>query len=472
MRHRIDRRVESFGDGRVLVGGDPVRLLRLSAAGAAVVARWRDAPVPFDDAALRPSEAALLDRLVVASMAHPAPDAAAQAVPPVVVVPVRDRPVELERCLRALVASGVTRVVVVDDGSRHVAAHRRVVEAVGPAVELVERPVSGGPAAARMSGWAALSGDVDRPELVAFVDSDVVATPRWWVPLVDLLADERVGLVAPRVVHGWSPAVADRYEVAASPLDLGADPAPIVAGTRVSYVPAAALVVRSAAFAAVGGFDESLVVGEDVDLVWRLADAGWRCRYEPSAVVTHTGRSRLGEMARRRFDYGRSAALLDTRHPGRVPPVRGSRWSWAVAALALGGHPLVAALVAAGNVATLRRRLGDVPEAGAIAARLVARGHAGFARQLARALVRPWWPLTLAALLVAPVLPGGRRLRRRLVAAAMVPPLLAYRERRPAVPLPWWVALWWADDAAYSAGVWAGCRSAGTTAPLRPTSGD
>jgi N-acetylglucosaminyl-diphospho-decaprenol L-rhamnosyltransferase len=53
------------------------------------------------------------------------------------------------------------------------------------------------------------------------------------------------------------------------------------------------LVVRRSAWDAVGGFDESFFMYlEDVDLCWRLKDAGWRTRYEPAATVVHAiGRS-------------------------------------------------------------------------------------------------------------------------------------------------------------------------------------
>ena len=41
----------------------------------------------------------------------------------------------------------------------------------------------------------------------------------------------------------------------------------------------------------VDGFDPELRLGEDVDLVWRLDAAGWRCRYEPSVSVFHSSQS-------------------------------------------------------------------------------------------------------------------------------------------------------------------------------------
>ena len=66
--------------------------------------------------------------------------------------------------------------------------------------------------------------------------------------------------------------------------------------------------------------DEQLAVGEDVDLVWRLHGGGWRVRYKPAALVRHDHRVAVSQWARRKFDYGASAAPLALRHPGSVPP--------------------------------------------------------------------------------------------------------------------------------------------------------
>jgi N-acetylglucosaminyl-diphospho-decaprenol L-rhamnosyltransferase len=50
------------------------------------------------------------------------------------------------------------------------------------------------------------------------------------------------------------------------------------------------VLVRRAVFDAIGGFDEGyFMYFEDVDLGYRLGQAGYRNVYEPSAVVVHTG---------------------------------------------------------------------------------------------------------------------------------------------------------------------------------------
>jgi len=64
----------------------------------------------------------------------------------------------------------------------------------------------------------------------------------------------------------------------------------------VDWVSGACMLVRRSAFEAVSGFDEAyFMYVEDVDLCWRLGQAGWRIGYEPAGRVVHAlgGSSRL-----------------------------------------------------------------------------------------------------------------------------------------------------------------------------------
>ncbi len=227
----------------------------------------------------------LARRLLDAGIAHPDLAATASAATPAdvtVVIPVRDRHKELDRCLAGL--RGLPHVIVVDDASADPPTIKRIAANRGAAV--IHRPVNGGPGAARNTGLAAA-----QTEFVAFLDSDCVPAPGWLAGLLPHFADPAVGAVAPRIVpHRAGTGWLARYEGASSTLDMGARPSVVRPGARVSYVPGAALVVRRAA--AGDGFRSAMHVGEDVDFVWRLS-ALWplgECGTSPDAVMGHDHR--------------------------------------------------------------------------------------------------------------------------------------------------------------------------------------
>ncbi len=453
VRHRLDRTARTYDDGRVVVGGTPTRMFRLTDAGA----RWLDGLVHGDRGASSPATQELLDRLVVAGVVHPEPDAApAPDRPPVsMVVPVRDRPEELAALLESVARSGdrPDEIVVVDDGSVDAAAHRAVCATHGARLE--RREVPGGPGAARDLGLRSANH-----ELVVFVDSDVTVTPGWLAGLVGHLADDAVVAVAGRVRSAVVPGRLGEYERLESPLDLGDDPGPVGPGRRIGHVPAALLLVRRDAHLAAGGFDDDLRVGEDVDLVWRLVESGGVVRYEPAVVVDHRPRPDLGSWCAQRFAYGTSAAPLDLRHPDALTPWRSSPWSLAVVAAVVLGHPLVAGVLALATSVPLVRRLPGIPPVDAV--RVGLEGHLAALRAAGRAAARVWWPVVLLALV------ASRRTRRPALRLLLVG--LADRWWRRGDPIPLRdLPLAVLDDLSYGAGVWAGCLRSGRPGPLLPS---
>jgi GT2 family glycosyltransferase len=80
--------------------------------------------------------------------------------------------------------------------------------------------------------------------------------------------------------------------------------------------------VRRAPFEAIGGFRENLLAGEDVDLCYRLRNAGWQLEYRDDAFVEHRGRNTVRELVRQHMGHGAGTAWLDTEYPGFGPPVR------------------------------------------------------------------------------------------------------------------------------------------------------
>ena len=456
-RVELDRHALVVDDAAVLFGGAPPRMLRL-APGARHLVAGRTGFAVTD-----PTSAALARRLLDAGIAHPAGRPAASGPPAsdvTVVVPVKDRAAGLRRLLAAL-PSGLGGVVVVDDGSADAAAIRAVVEEAGAL--LLRHPSPCGPAAARNAGLAAAT-----TPFVAFLDSDVVPEPGWLDPLLARFVDPAVGLVAPRIValepvQGWL----GRYEAVRSSLDQGPDPALVVPKSRVAYVPSAALVVRRGAVGE--GFDERMRVAEDVDLVLRLHEAGWRLRYEPASRVAHENRIALPEWWLRKAYYGTGAAPLSLRHPGAVPPMVHTTWSAAVSVLLLCGTPralLAAIVVSAGAGERLARKL-PVTRSRATAARLIALSAIGTVTQTADAVTRHYWPLAVVACLLS------RRARRTVAAIAVVEGVVDWWRRRGRDPrsrpgLVGYVLARRLDDLAYGGGLWWGALRHRTVEPLRP----
>jgi mycofactocin system glycosyltransferase len=430
-------------------GGSPARVVRLTLAGRAVWRRLSAGPVDS------PAAGVLARRLTDAGLAHPCPPrVAAGAADVTIVIPVRDRAALLGRCLAAL--DGPYPIVVVDDGSRTPAAIATVAAAHG--ATLVRRPTNGGPSAARNTGL-----DHVTTELVAFVDSDCVPSPGWIDRLAGHFADPMVAAVAPRVT-----AVAGRN--AAGSLDMGGHPARVAPNTRVSYVPTAALIARRSALRSVarqtGVFDPEMPVGEDVDLVWRLHNCGWRIRYDPAVQVCHHDRPTWAALLARRLSYGTSAAPLAVRHPRYIPALVLDPWPAVTVFALLSRRPVAAATAFALSVLTAGRtlRAHDLPTSGVlrVKATAVANTWLGAGRYATR---------YASPLLLALMLPGGRaRWGRRAAAASLLlgPPLAAWATTRPMVDPIRFTAAALADDMAYGTGVWAGCVAHRTITPLRP----
>lgn len=448
----LDPTVRRFSDGRVLIGGSPTRMLKLAPTAAAMLG---DGYLKVVDL----QSAAVARHLLDSGVANPRP----MSLPPndevTVVVPVKDNVVGLNRLLPAL--HGL-HVVVVDDGSAEPVTPPPVQGERGE-VRVLRHDVSRGPAAARNTGMAAVT-----TEFVAFLDSDVVPRTGWLEAMLGHFSDPAVAMVAPRIValapEGGALA---RYEHARSSLDLGRKEAPVRAGSAVSYVPSAAMIVRRRALVEAGGFDESMHVAEDVDLCWRLHEAGWRLRYEPIAHVAHDHRVSFRKWFGRKVFYGTGAAPLASRHEGLVPPLAMSVWTllaWLLAATGTRVGLVGAVVTQVVTVHRLRRTFGELDRPTRIATVLAIQGMAGGAWQLSSAMCRHYWPVTVVAALCS------RRVRRIALTVAVAEGAADWwTHREPGGLGPVRHMLYKRlDDIAYGTGLWRGALTHRSRAALTP----
>lgn len=450
--------------GQVLVGGSPARVMKLSVAAHRALASGTLTVTGDGSAALarRLLDANLADPVLpappppVGARAERTPGTDAEAGQLTVVVPVKDRSDELDRCLAAL--APLPRIVV-DDGSEHPDRVAEVARRHG--ARLVVLPHNRGPAAARNAGL-----EVARTPFVAFVDSDVTTSPADLEALARHFADPQVALVAPRVVgqaRTLRPRWFERYDEVASSLDVGPHPGLVRPGSAVGWVPSACLLGRTAVLRAIGGFDTGWRVGEDVDLVWRLIGDGHQVRYDPSVRASHDVRGTARGWLGRTFVYGTSGAALAARHGDQVAPailsvpmaigaaaVLQRRW-WSL--------PVAAAAVAA-QVLPMRRSLPLTQDADRVSALLGTRALGWAVRQESGLLLRHWWPVTAA------LAPFSRPVRRAALSALAVDTLVHHLEHEPLAPhivLP----ARRLTDLAYGAGLWCSAIAARSPAALK-----
>ena len=246
----------------------------------------------------------------------PAPDGRTISV----VICTRDRPDELRRCLASFAEQRrrPDQIVVVDNASRDDRT-RAVALAAGVDYVREDRP---GLDIARNTGALRATGDI-----VAYTDDDTVLHDQWLARLAAAFDEEDImavtGLVLPaelethaQQMFEWNWGFGRGFE------RIEYDRAFFKNSTRhgcpVWRIGAGAnMAFRRRVFEEVGLFDERLDVGAagcsgDSEYWYRILAAGWRCRYEPTAVLFHYHRRSFEALAGQIYHYmrGHLAALL------------------------------------------------------------------------------------------------------------------------------------------------------------------
>ncbi|HEV7460014.1 MAG TPA: glycosyltransferase [Solirubrobacteraceae bacterium] len=219
-----------------------------------------------------------------------------------VVVPVRDAAEHLPCQLDALAGqdhTGPWEVVIADNGSRDgsLEVARRWMSRL-PSPQLVRATAVRGPSHARNAGAAVARGD-----FLAFCDADDVASPSWVRRMADAARDG--DLVAGGVGAGEINDDLTRSWHGVTPRDRA------LRGMRfLVHASGTSTGVWAEAFDALGGFDEDVPAGEDIEFSWRAQLAGYRLAEAPEAVVHERYRRRIRDLASQHVRYGAAGPLL------------------------------------------------------------------------------------------------------------------------------------------------------------------
>jgi GT2 family glycosyltransferase len=217
-----------------------------------------------------------------------------------VIIPLRDRPELLERCvarLRATVVHPAWELVLVDNASREPATLALLDELAAEGATVVRYPHE-----FHFARQVDLGAEAARGEVLAFLNNDAVAEgPGWFEEMLGHALRPEVGLVGARMhtETGYTQHEGIVLGVGGVAWNLRAGHHGLWNRTvrDAAGVTAAAAMVRAEVFRAVGGFDDQLrVANNDVDLGLRIGAGGWRVLYTPWARLTHAESASRGPL--------------------------------------------------------------------------------------------------------------------------------------------------------------------------------
>jgi GT2 family glycosyltransferase len=224
-----------------------------------------------------------------------------------VVIPALNAAATMEGCLAALSEQTVVpgEVIVVDDGSTDDTPE--IARRMGAEVIVQDH---GGAGAARNRGARAARGD-----LLLFTDSDCAPVPDWIERLVEALDGN--GVVAARgVTTSVQPEPAARF----AQLEYDEKYRQLALHESVDMVATYSAAYRRDAFWRFGGFDEGFqgATSEDQELSFRVANAGLKIAFVPTAAVMHHHHTSLRAYMRRKFWIGHAKARIGRQHPEKL----------------------------------------------------------------------------------------------------------------------------------------------------------
>jgi len=222
----------------------------------------------------------------------------------------------MEACLRSLEHLNYPdyEVIVVNDGSKD--RTLAIAEGFGYC-RIISQP-NMGLSVARNVGAQAATGAI-----VAYTDSDCVADPDWLTYLVVKMEDsDLVACGGPNF-----PPPEDSLVPAAVAVSPGGPTHVLLSDDVAEHIAGCNMAFRRDVLLGLDGFDPVYrAAGDDVDICWRLQDAGYTIGFSPAAVVWHFRRNTVKAYIGQQRGYGKAEALVYSKHPFRFNLFGQARW--------------------------------------------------------------------------------------------------------------------------------------------------
>jgi GT2 family glycosyltransferase len=247
----------------------------------------------------------------------------------------------LEQCLQSLTVLEYPdyEVIVVDDGSTD---DTGAILSRFPTVRAI-RQTNQGLSAARNVGLKAATGAI-----IAYTDSDCFADPHWLTHLVyQFQRTDAAAVGGPNL----SP---EDGRLAACVAAAPGQPTHVLESDQVAeHIPGCNMAFRREALVAIRGFDPVYrKAGDDVDVCWRLQQAGYWITFAPGAFVWHHRRQNPRAYLRQQTGYGEAEALLRFKHPDRFNHRGDGKWRGVLYGPSLQGLRFSEAIIYRGTFGT------------------------------------------------------------------------------------------------------------------------
>ena len=159
-------------------------------------------------------------------------------------------------------------------------------------------------------------------EFVAFIDGDAIASKDWLSQIEKVFEKNDVaGVGGPDMLPSDSSDKARRIgQVMTSPLARGGRLNPSTQHSLsdqekyVDHIPTCNLCLKREIFSSVGMFDEDFVKGQDLELNYRIVNAGYKLLYSPKIKVVHHRKNHVRDFARQIYKWAKAKVAIIKKH--------------------------------------------------------------------------------------------------------------------------------------------------------------